>query len=176
EVRAYALQKTMRAMDLGAELGAKIFVLWGGREGVETDACRRPDEAVKRLRKRSTIFVNTTSTRNMDTSSRLRPSQMSRGRTSIWQRPATTWASFSRWIVPTWWASIPSLPTSKWQASICSWRSEEHTSELQSRVDLVCRLLLEKKKKKILKKQLKSYTVLENTTQSVGSPSQGDSV
>ena len=50
EVRAYALQKTMRAMDLGAELGAQIFVLWGGREGVETDACRRADEAVKRLR------------------------------------------------------------------------------------------------------------------------------
>jgi xylose isomerase len=50
EVRAYALQKTMRAMDLGAELGAKIFVLWGGREGVETDACRRTDEAIKRLR------------------------------------------------------------------------------------------------------------------------------
>jgi xylose isomerase len=50
EVRAYALQKTMRAMDLGAELGAKIFVLWGGREGVETDACRRADDAVKRLR------------------------------------------------------------------------------------------------------------------------------
>jgi len=33
QVRAYALQKTMRAMDIGAELGAKIFVLWGGREG-----------------------------------------------------------------------------------------------------------------------------------------------
>jgi xylose isomerase len=49
-VRAYALQKTLRAMDLGAELGAKIFVLWGGREGTETDACRRPDEAIKRLR------------------------------------------------------------------------------------------------------------------------------
>jgi len=49
-VRAYALQKAMRAMDLGAECGAKIFVLWGGREGVETDACRRPDEGVKRLR------------------------------------------------------------------------------------------------------------------------------
>jgi xylose isomerase len=49
-VRAYALQKTLRAMDLGAEVGAKIFVLWGGREGTETDACRRADEAVKRLR------------------------------------------------------------------------------------------------------------------------------
>jgi xylose isomerase len=50
EVRNYALQKTMRAMDIGAELGAKIFVLWGGREGVETDACRRADDAIVRLR------------------------------------------------------------------------------------------------------------------------------
>jgi xylose isomerase len=50
DVRAYAIQKTLTAMDLGAELGAKTFVLWGGREGTETDACRRPDEAVKRLR------------------------------------------------------------------------------------------------------------------------------
>lgn len=49
-VRAYAVQKTCSAMDLGAELSAKIFVLWGGREGTETDACRRPDEAIKRLR------------------------------------------------------------------------------------------------------------------------------
>ena len=46
-VRAYALQKTMRAMDLGADLGAKIFVLWGGREGTETDSCRRADEAIR---------------------------------------------------------------------------------------------------------------------------------
>lgn len=49
-VRAYSVQKTMHAMDIGAELGAKVFVLWGGREGVETDACRRPDEAIKRFR------------------------------------------------------------------------------------------------------------------------------
>jgi xylose isomerase len=49
-VRAYAIQKTMRAMDLGKEFDAEIFVLWGGREGTETDACRRPDEAIKRLR------------------------------------------------------------------------------------------------------------------------------
>ena len=37
-VRAYALQKTMRAIDLGVELGAKIYVFWGGREGTESDA------------------------------------------------------------------------------------------------------------------------------------------
>src|SRR5687768_7292937 len=41
-VRAYALQKTMRAIDLGAELGAKIYVFWGGREGTETDASKSP--------------------------------------------------------------------------------------------------------------------------------------
>src|SRR5690349_22781891 len=35
------------------------------------------------------------------------------------------------------------------QAAFCQQRSEEHTSELQSRRDLVCRLLLEKKKKKM---------------------------
>src|SRR2546422_8565610 len=34
-------------------------------------------------------------------------------------------------------------------------RSEEHTSELQSRLHLVCRLLLEKKKKKQIKKEKK---------------------
>ena len=50
KVRAFALQKTMRAMDLGAELGAKIFVFWGGREGSEADACRDPRTAWHRMR------------------------------------------------------------------------------------------------------------------------------
>lgn len=50
KVRAYAVQKTMQAMDLGAEFGAETFVLWGGREGVETDACRKVEDAIKRFR------------------------------------------------------------------------------------------------------------------------------
>jgi xylose isomerase len=49
-VRAYALHKTMRAMDLGAEFGAEIYVFWGGREGAEVDAARDGAEAVKRFR------------------------------------------------------------------------------------------------------------------------------
>src|SRR5699024_5657092 len=36
--------------------------------------------------------------------------------------------------------------TSTWAGAVEVTRSEEHTSELQSRFDLVCRLLLEKKK------------------------------
>src|SRR5207249_9482022 len=43
-------------------------------------------------------------------------------------------------------------------------RSEEHTSELQSRFDLVCRLLLEKKKKNIINKTLKK-TNLQHSNQ-----------
>jgi xylose isomerase len=49
-VRAFALQKTMRAIDLGAELGATTYVFWGGREGSETDAYRDPRDPVKRFR------------------------------------------------------------------------------------------------------------------------------
>jgi xylose isomerase len=49
-VRAYALQKTMNAMDLGVELGAKIYVFWGGREGTESDATKDPITAIKRTR------------------------------------------------------------------------------------------------------------------------------
>lgn len=49
-VRAYALQKTMNAMDLGVELGAKIYVFWGGREGTETDASKDPVTAIMRTR------------------------------------------------------------------------------------------------------------------------------
>lgn len=49
-VRAYALQKTLNAIDLGVEFGAKIYVFWGGREGTETDAVKDPIEAIKRTR------------------------------------------------------------------------------------------------------------------------------
>jgi xylose isomerase len=50
KVRQFALQKTMRAIDLGVELGARTYVFWGGREGVETNACKRPEDAIRRFR------------------------------------------------------------------------------------------------------------------------------
>jgi xylose isomerase len=49
-VRLYTIQKTMRAMDLGAEVGAKIYVFWGGREGAEVDAAKDACEAIKWFR------------------------------------------------------------------------------------------------------------------------------
>jgi xylose isomerase len=49
-VRRYAVQKTMRAMDLGVELGATTYVFWGGREGAEVDAAKDAVEAIKWFR------------------------------------------------------------------------------------------------------------------------------
>ena len=50
KVRAYAIQKTMNAIDLGVEFGATTYVFWGGREGTETDAGKDPVTAIKRSR------------------------------------------------------------------------------------------------------------------------------
>jgi len=49
-VRAFALKKTMDAIDLGVELGATTYVFWGGREGVEADASKDPREGIRRMR------------------------------------------------------------------------------------------------------------------------------
>jgi xylose isomerase len=56
KVRAYALQKTMNAIDLGVELGAKVYVFWGGREGTETDAAKDPITSIKRTREAMNFF------------------------------------------------------------------------------------------------------------------------
>ncbi len=58
QVRAYALQKTMNAIDLGVELGARIYVFWGGREGTETDASKNPLDAIKRFREALNFLCN----------------------------------------------------------------------------------------------------------------------
>lgn len=49
-VRAFAVQKAMRAIELGVELGAKTIVFWGGREGCETDAAKDPRDAILWMR------------------------------------------------------------------------------------------------------------------------------
>lgn len=49
-VRAFAIQKTMNAIDLGAELGATVYVFWGGREGAEVDAAKNGPDTIKWFR------------------------------------------------------------------------------------------------------------------------------
>jgi xylose isomerase len=47
-VRRYAIAKTLDAIDLGVELGARVYVMWGGREGVECDAAKDVRAALDR--------------------------------------------------------------------------------------------------------------------------------
>ena len=49
-VRRFALRKVLRNIDLAAELGAKTFVMWGGREGAEYDAAKDIRQALERYR------------------------------------------------------------------------------------------------------------------------------
>jgi xylose isomerase len=49
-VRRAAIGKAMRAIDLGAELSAEVFVFWGGREGTEVGAAKDPRDALERYR------------------------------------------------------------------------------------------------------------------------------
>jgi xylose isomerase len=49
-VRRAAIAKAMRGIDLGAELGAQIYVFWGGREGVEAGAAKPARDALERYR------------------------------------------------------------------------------------------------------------------------------
>ncbi len=50
DVRRYALAKTIRNIDVAAELGAPTYVFWGGREGVESAASKNPRDALDRYR------------------------------------------------------------------------------------------------------------------------------
>ncbi|GAA3368047.1 xylose isomerase [Streptomyces sannanensis] len=50
DVRRYALRKTIRNIDLAVELGAAVYVAWGGREGAESGAAKDVRTALDRLK------------------------------------------------------------------------------------------------------------------------------
>src|ERR1700712_2860249 len=56
KVRAYAMQKVIRCIDQSIELGAELFVFWGGREGVESDATKKAQDSLKRMRDAINFF------------------------------------------------------------------------------------------------------------------------
>jgi len=49
-VRAFAVKKVIQTLHWGKELGCKIYVFWGGREGTESDATKSPIDSIKRFR------------------------------------------------------------------------------------------------------------------------------
>ena len=57
DVRRYAMRKAARQLELGVELGAKTFVMWGGREGAEYDAAKDIRGALERYRESLNHFA-----------------------------------------------------------------------------------------------------------------------
>ncbi|MBH0009975.1 MULTISPECIES: xylose isomerase [unclassified Salinibacterium] len=55
-VRRFAMRKAMRQLELGVELGAKTFVMWGGREGAEYDSAKNVRAALERYRESLNLF------------------------------------------------------------------------------------------------------------------------
>ncbi|MGJ8720707.1 MAG: xylose isomerase [Salinibacterium amurskyense] len=55
-VRRFAMRKAMRQLELGVELGAKTFVMWGGREGAEYDSAKNVQAALERYRESLNLF------------------------------------------------------------------------------------------------------------------------
>jgi xylose isomerase len=56
-VRRAAIGKAMRSIDLGAELGAEVYVFWGGREGTETGIAKDPRDALERYREAINVLA-----------------------------------------------------------------------------------------------------------------------
>ena len=56
-VRRFAMRKALRQLDLGSELGAKTFVMWGGREGAEYDSAKDLQGALERYREGVNLFA-----------------------------------------------------------------------------------------------------------------------
>ncbi len=65
-VRRFALRKVLRNIDLAAELGAKTFVMWGGREGAEYDTSKDVQQALHRYREAVNLLSDYVLTKGYD--------------------------------------------------------------------------------------------------------------
>ena len=116
-VRRYALRKVMRNMDLAAELGAEIYVFWGGREGSEVDFAKDVRSALDRYReahRHSRAVLHRPGVRaalrdraEAERTPRRHPAAVDRARAGVHQRARAR---------ATWSASTPRPATSRWPA------------------------------------------------------------
>jgi len=65
-VRRFAMRKALRQLELGVELGAKTFVMWGGREGAEYDSAKDIRGALERYREAVNLFAQYVTDRGYD--------------------------------------------------------------------------------------------------------------
>lgn len=85
-----AIQKAMAGIDLGVELGAKVYVFRGGREGVESDAAKSPLDGIKRYREAMNVLCGYVRDQDYDLRFALEP-KPNDPRGDLWLR--STWSS-----------------------------------------------------------------------------------
>ena len=104
DVRRFALRKTLDQVDLAAELGAKVFVAWGGREGAESGAAKDVKAALDRYREAFDLLGSLRAGARATTcASRSSPSPTSPAATSCCRPSATRWPSSTSSSIPSWW-------------------------------------------------------------------------
>ena len=96
KVRRAAIGKAMNFIDIAAELGAEVYVFWGGREGTEAGVAKDPRDALERYREAINVLSRLRASTTATTcASRWSPSPTSRAGTSSC-RPSATRCTSSR--------------------------------------------------------------------------------
>ena len=103
-VRRFAVKKTCEAIGARRRAGADMFVMWGGREGVEAEAAKDVRLALDRYKEAVDLCASTSAIEDLGLRIALEP-KPNEPRGDILLRPSGThWRSSVRWNIPTWWA------------------------------------------------------------------------
>ena len=102
DVRRLAVKKACEATELGAELGADVFVLWGGREGMEAEAAKDVRLALDRYKEAIDLLCEHMRHGTFVCVLRWSPSRTSPAATSSCRPSATRSPSSGRSSIPRW--------------------------------------------------------------------------
>ena len=110
-IRRFAVRKACEAIELGAEFGAEVFVLWGGRKGVEAEAAKDVRAALDRYKEAVDLCCEHIRDQGLTCASPSSRSRTNPGGTSCFRRSGMPSPSSAPWSGPRWSGSIPSSPT-----------------------------------------------------------------
>ena len=104
------MKKACEATELGAEFGANVFVLWGGREGMEAEAAKDVRLALDRYKEAVDLICEHITTRGLDLRIALEPKPNEPRGDILLPTVGHALAFIGSLEHPTWWGSTPSSP------------------------------------------------------------------